>query len=467
MAYYGPMFMLLGAAWNSLLSTSGFSSLSQYLSVSEFTLHRIAAIAGGTSGYSVFDDDNDDKDGDDDDDGRDRYIFDPQDFAPLPIAFGAMTVLWTALLLIWIAHIVFYNRKYPFPLHKILCVLPISKMISLVLGVVFYRDCVAYGTPGDFTMCRRRWPYLVYDLSGAFFLVMLLLVLSLLSKGYCITRRSFDQQEQRALVWNLSVVGACRVAYSMSSYFVFPMVVMCVIFIGHIFSGIVLNVRLLWLHLVYYRDTFAQRHPDVYEELQRRNIDAKKDNPAVRKLALFRRLQYIVSFAIAFIFLIVITNVVIVLQRATNVQRMWVWFNPLLFEIMIIFVACVLMFVFRLRDFSKYAPFNVISLEEMDSQDIEIVIDDEPQQRQQEEEEMEQQPLLFNLATSPPSRHKGHRPGGTYGSGDEAPVIVIQNPSHYQPHLGQKRPPAQRAHRVQVFVALTPEEPPSIRSDRS
>lgn len=193
----------------------------------------------------VLDNDNDDNDDDGGGGGGgERYRFDPSDLWPLPLSFGALTVLWTALLVLWIGHIVYYRRKYSFGLHRLLCVLPVAKMLSLVLGLVYYRDCVAHGVVGDGMSCRIRWTYFLYDLSDMVFLVAIFHVLFLLSKGYSITRNHFEEQERKAMLWNLSCIAICRIAYSMSNYFVvrtiFVILYIFVIFIIIIFMDVMM-----------------------------------------------------------------------------------------------------------------------------------------------------------------------------------------------------------------------------------
>lgn len=204
-------------------------------------------------------------------------------------------------------------------------------------------------------------------------------------------------------------------------------------------------------------------------ELQRRQIDITKDNPAIRKLELFRRLQYLISFGVSLLFLVFVANMIIALQQSPSLHRLWVWLSPLSFEIMYLVVAALILFVFRLRDFSKYALFNVVSQQNVETQEIEIVVDNQ-ETRERHEQEMEQQPLLLNLATMPPARHKQRSTSessrqtsqASSSSDHSSSVIVIQNPTCYEPHAGQRRPPAQRAQQVKVFVALQPEEPPTI-----
>ena len=273
--------------------------------------------------------------------------FDPTMYQNLPIVYGVFTGLWALAALAWVGHIAYYRYKgLSLALHTMICSVPILKAIHTGSAIYFYYDCAFNGL----NSCTVG-PMIGTNIANLAFEVILFQALLYLSKGISITRTSMDSSEKRSIIWNLICLGLCIVAKTFNVFFVvcicvmilltchqFPLYVIYVILIGHAFSAIGVNVKLL-----------NHRYADV-ELGMVLDVNVMK-SPTFMKIGLFKKLRFVL---LMFVVSYVMVSVVLVVFTFVGEVRKDVWIQLTTLEAIQFAVCALVALLLRLRDFSDY-----------------------------------------------------------------------------------------------------------------
>eukprot|EP01012_Entosiphon_sulcatum_P015564 TRINITY_DN20518_c0_g1_i1.p1 TRINITY_DN20518_c0_g1~~TRINITY_DN20518_c0_g1_i1.p1 ORF type:complete len:403 (+),score=69.06 TRINITY_DN20518_c0_g1_i1:185-1393(+) len=168
-------------------------------------------------------------------------------YGPLPWTTGVLLLTYCGGLGWWVWHWARRAAVQSVALQRYLTILPLTKALAAVLAWACWWHCAPLGVGGE---CDR---VLIDGLkvADALYSAALYTCLLFLAKGLYYTRRDLEPIELRTTCWNVSLMALSTMLRSLrrSDYFVFPLVVMFLVVLAHIYSSININLHALEQYL--------------------------------------------------------------------------------------------------------------------------------------------------------------------------------------------------------------------------